>query len=74
MRAAGFSPAVPDMVGEGPNDGTGSGQERTRPLAPYNFIFRHGTLRMPPVMKAKVTDHVWTYEELVELIDRTPVG
>lgn len=37
----------------------------------YNFIFRHATLRMPPALKAGVTDHWWTYEELVELIDRT---
>src|SRR5262249_22276558 len=35
----------------------------------YNFITRHGTLRMPPALKAGVTDHWWTYEELVELID-----
>jgi hypothetical protein len=26
---------------------------------------------MPPALKAKVTDHWWTYEELVELIDRS---
>ena len=36
----------------------------------YNFIFRHGTLRMPPALKAGVTDRWWTYEELVEMIDR----
>ncbi len=36
----------------------------------YNFIFRHTTLRMPPALKAGVTDHVWSYEELVDLIDR----
>jgi IS1 family transposase len=36
----------------------------------YNFLFRHGTLRMPPALKAGVTDRWWTYEELVELIDR----
>jgi len=36
----------------------------------YNFIFRHATLRMPPALKAGVADHWWTYEELVELIDR----
>jgi IS1 family transposase len=36
----------------------------------YNFTTRHGTLRMPPALKAHVTDHVWTFEELVELIDR----
>ena len=36
----------------------------------YNFIRRHMTLRMPPALKAGVTDHLWTIEELVELIDR----
>jgi hypothetical protein len=36
----------------------------------YNFITRHGTLWMPPALKTHVTDHIWTYEELVELIDR----
>lgn len=35
----------------------------------YNFLTRHGTIRMPPALKAGVTDHWWTYEELVELID-----
>jgi IS1 family transposase len=37
----------------------------------YNFLFRHRTLRMPPALKAGVTDHLWSYEELVDLIDRT---
>ena len=36
----------------------------------YNFITRHMTIRMPPALKAHVTDHVWTFEELVNLIDR----
>src|SRR5436853_1752782 len=36
----------------------------------YNFITRHGTLRMPPALKARVADHWWTYEELVGLIDK----
>ncbi|MDB5312626.1 MAG: uncharacterized protein JWO38_6828 [Gemmataceae bacterium] len=36
----------------------------------YNFITRHQTIRMPPALKAGVTDHGWSYEELVELIDR----
>jgi IS1 family transposase len=36
----------------------------------YNFIRRHQTLRMPPALKAHVTDHVWTLEELIELTDR----
>jgi hypothetical protein len=25
---------------------------------------------MPPALKAGVTDHMWTYEEQVDLIDR----
>lgn len=36
----------------------------------YNFVRRHTTLRMPPALKAGVTDHMWTMEELVELIDQ----
>ncbi len=34
-----------------------------------NFIRRHQTLRMPPALKAKVADHLWTLEELVGLIE-----
>ena len=36
----------------------------------YNFITRHTTIRMSPALKAGVTDHMWSYEELVDLIDR----
>jgi IS1 family transposase len=36
----------------------------------YNFIRRHMTLRMPPALKAGVTDHLWTLEELVDMVDR----
>jgi len=36
----------------------------------YNFITRHATLRMPPALNAKVTDHLWDFEELVSMIDR----
>jgi hypothetical protein len=36
----------------------------------YNFITRHETIRMPPALRAGVTDRMWNYEELVELIDR----
>jgi IS1 family transposase len=36
----------------------------------YNFIFRHQTLRMPPALKAGVAKDVWSYEQLVELVDR----
>lgn len=39
----------------------------------YNVITRHATLRMPPALEAKVTDHVWSYEELVDLIDRAVI-
>jgi hypothetical protein len=31
-------------------------------------------VRVPPAMKAKVTEHVWSFEELVALIDATPTG
>ena len=36
----------------------------------YNFRFRHATLRMPPALRAGVTNRRWSYEDLVELIDR----
>jgi hypothetical protein len=36
----------------------------------YNFITRHGAIRMPPALKAGVSRDVWSYEQLVELIDR----
>jgi IS1 family transposase len=36
----------------------------------YNFIARHKTLRMPPALKARVADHLWTYEDLAGMIDR----
>jgi IS1 family transposase len=39
----------------------------------YNYIRRHQTLRMPPALKAGVTDHLWTLEELVTMID-TPLS
>ena len=35
----------------------------------YNFVRRHMTLRMPPALKAGVTDHMWTLEEVVRLAD-----
>lgn len=35
-----------------------------------NFITRHGTLRMPPALKAGVSKDVWTFEQLVDLVDR----
>ena len=36
----------------------------------YNFVRRHQTLRMPPALKAHVTDHVWTLEEIINLTEK----
>ena len=33
----------------------------------YNFARIHKTLRVTPAMEAKITDHVWTLEEIVKL-------
>ncbi len=35
----------------------------------YNFCRIHQTLRVTPAMEAGVTDHVWSLEELVGLLD-----
>jgi hypothetical protein len=35
----------------------------------YNFCRIHTTLRVTPAMEAGLTDHVWTLEEVVALID-----
>jgi hypothetical protein len=34
----------------------------------YNFGRVHQTLRMTPAMAAAVGDHVWTMEEIAELV------
>jgi hypothetical protein len=34
----------------------------------YNFCRIHKTLRVTPAMEAKVTDHVWEIEEILNLI------
>ena len=36
----------------------------------YNFGRVHQTLRVTPAMEAGVTDHVWTVQEIVGLLDR----
>jgi hypothetical protein len=36
----------------------------------YNFAKIHQTLRVTPAMEAGVTDHVWTAEEIINLLDR----
>ena len=35
----------------------------------YNFAKVHQTLRVTPAMEAGVTVHVWTMEEIVDMID-----
>jgi hypothetical protein len=35
----------------------------------YNFARVHQTLRVTPAMEAGISDHVWTIEEMVRLID-----
>lgn len=34
----------------------------------YNFCRVHKTLRVTPAMEAKLTDHIWTIEELVSIL------
>jgi hypothetical protein len=36
----------------------------------YNFCRIHKTLRVTPAMEAGLTDHVWTLEELIGLLDQ----
>ncbi len=38
-------------------------------LTRYNFARIHQTLRITPAMEAGVTDHVWSVEEVVGLLD-----
>lgn len=35
----------------------------------YNFAKIHQTLRVTPAIEARVTDHVWTAEEIVGLLE-----
>jgi hypothetical protein len=36
----------------------------------YNFCRVHQTLRVTPAMEAKVTDHIWGIEEILNLISK----
>ena len=36
----------------------------------YNFARVHQTRRVTPAMEAGVSTHVWTVEEIVNLLDR----
>jgi hypothetical protein len=35
----------------------------------YNFVRIHKTLRVTPAMEAGVTDRLFTYEELIRIVD-----
>ena len=35
----------------------------------YNFFRVHKTLRVTPAMEAGIADHVWSFEELIALLD-----
>ena len=35
----------------------------------YNFIWIHQTLRLTPAMEAGVTNRLFTYEELIAIVD-----
>jgi hypothetical protein len=35
----------------------------------YNFCRIHTTLRVTPAMEAGITDHVWSIEEIVDLLN-----
>ena len=37
----------------------------------YNFTKVHKTLRVTPAMEAGLTDRVWTFEDLANMIDAT---
>ena len=34
-------------------------------FAHYNFLRIHSTLRVTPAMEAGITDHIWTWEEIL---------
>src|SRR5712664_2092294 len=39
----------------------------------YNFCRIHQTLRVTPAMESGVSDHVWSIEEIVNLLDAAKV-
>ena len=40
----------------------------------YNFARIHRTLRVTPAMEAGVSDHVWSLEEIVGLLEQSETG
>jgi hypothetical protein len=39
----------------------------------YNFCRVHQTLRVTPAMEAGLTDHVWSLQELVGLLEQKAI-
>jgi hypothetical protein len=40
----------------------------------YNFCRIHKTLRVTPAMEAGITDHVWSIEEVLDLLPKPLCG
>jgi IS1 family transposase len=40
----------------------------------YNFVRVHKTLRVTPAMEAGIADHVWSFEELIALLDANVIS
>lgn len=40
----------------------------------YNFVRMHGTLRVSPAMAAGVTDKLWSYEDVIALLEAQDAG
>src|SRR6185369_8387585 len=38
----------------------------------YNYVQRHGTLKMTPAMAAGISDHQWTVAEMIEQTRQSP--
>lgn len=43
-------------------------------FAYYNFVRIHQTLRVTPAMEAGISDHLWTIEDIVKLLDGPEAG
>jgi hypothetical protein len=35
----------------------------------YNFVRRHGTIRVSPAMAAGVTERLWSSEDVIEILE-----
>ena len=36
----------------------------------YNFVRIHGSLKVSPAMEAGVEDHLWGYEDVIDLLEQ----